>query len=366
MNKDRIKVAYNNVVNTDKQRLITYISYVTIIAVAIITSLLEVVFGTDHFNKGRFIASLSISIFIGVAILILAWKDGELTNQTKKKGLLHEARVIFDKLVKIVVDRFAFQQWNDNFYEIKRKEFIMNILSTIGIYDYEYLLISEEDLEKLKNEPMENIVYRFKGKEYVISLDSITESQYYKLLKIRKKPPRYERLPFTFFLSRKSIDEYQKYAKEQESNKKQKVLALTYRVASTVIFASIIAFSIINPTKSGAGQVAFDTIGRMFQFALSMFMGYSISHDEAKREIDSLEYKCQVIQAFDDDIQNGIFVPKDRNEVIAEKVALLREKRIRDNNINHLTIENGQIKEVEVEMTSEQYKEFVEKSEVSL
>lgn len=363
MDKGKLKVAFNNVVNADKQRLVTYVAYVVVVVVAVFISFWNVIFGTDNFNVGRFVANLSFNIAIAVLILVLAWRDGELTNQTRKKGLLHDARQTFDKIVKIVVDRFAFQQWNDNFYEVKHKEFIMNLLSTFGIYDYDYLLISENDLKKLQNEPLENITYRYKGKEYIVSLDAITESQYYKLLKIRKNPPRYERLPFTFFLSRQSVDEYQRYAKEQERNKKQKVIALSYRVVSLLIFSGIIAFSIVNPIKSSASQVAFDTAGRMFQFVTSMFMGYTIAYDEGKREIESLDYKCQIIQAFDDDVQNGIFVPKDRNEVIAEKVALLREQRIKENGINHLTMQGDQIKEVELEMTPEQYQNFITNTE---
>ena len=289
--KEKIKVTFKKIANSDKQRLSTYIAYFSIICISIFSSSLNVIFGLENFNRSRFITNLCFNIAIAILGMVLAWKDGELSNETRKSGLLYEARCMFDKIKKLIVDRDAFRQWNDIFYEKNKKEHVMSLLSSIGIYDYDYLLIDEKDLEKLKEEPMENICYRYKGKDYCVCLDSISEIQYYKILALRNKPIKYERLPFTFFLSRASIDEYQKYAREQEANKKQKAIALACRVGSLVILSTIIALSIVNPTKSSASQVAFDTIGRILQLCISIFMGYMIAHDEAKRETASLNYK---------------------------------------------------------------------------
>ena len=334
MKKHRFKTTFNKVLSTDKQRLATYLAYIGIVALSIFSSCLSIIFGTEHFDANRFVTNLSFNIAIAILGLILAWKDGELSNETRKTGPLYEIRIFFDKLVKIIVDTGAFRQWCDLFYEVKKKAYVMNLLSNMGIYDYDYLLISEADLITLKKEPLENIHYRYKAKDYVVSLDQITEVQYYNLLKLRKTPIRYEKLPFTFFLSRETIDEYQKYAREQEHNKREKVLALTYRIGSLVVLSAIIALSIINPTKASANQVLFDTIGRIAQLLLSLFMGYTIAHDEAKREIACLKYKCRVIQHYDNDCQTGVFVPRDRNQIIADKIKELRNKKITENNID--------------------------------
>ena len=361
--KNKFKEGFTKVMSSDKQRLSTYLAYVGIIGISIFSSCLSVIFGTDHFNANRFITNLCFNIAIAILGLILAWKDGELSNETRKTGALYDIRVFFDNLVKIVVDTGAFRQWADLFYEKNKHAYIMNLLSRIDIYEYDYLLIDDEDLKKLKEEPMENIVYHYKGKDYVVSLDQISEVQYYKLLKMRNNKIKYERLPFTFFLSRSSIDEYQKYAKEAEHNKREKVLALSYRIGSLVVLSGIIALSIINPTKDSAQQVLFDTIGRIAQLLISLFMGYTIAHDEAKRETACLKYKCKVIYEYDNDTQTGLFVPKDRNEIIAEKVKALREKRIKENKVDlSVNLETiGQEKsesnpnEIEVEMTKEEY-----------
>lgn len=370
MKKEKIKNGFNKVMSQDKQRLSTYLAYIGIIGISVFSSCLSVIFGTENFDPNRFVTNLCFNISIAIAGLILAWKDGELSNETRKTGPLHEIRVFFDKIVKIIVDTGAFRQWCDLFYEIKKKAYIMNLLSNFGIYDYDYLLISDRDLETLKSEPLENIRYRYKAKDYVVSLDQITEVQYYKLLKLRNTPIRYEKLPFTFFLSRATVDEYQKYAREAEHNKREKVLALTYRIGSLVLLSTIFALSIINPTKASPDQVLFDTIGRITQLLLSLFMGYTIAHDEAKREIECLKYKCQVIQNYDNDCQTEVFVPKDRNEIIKEKVAALRDKRIAENqidlNTNLETLGEESTKENEksndseedvqvIEMTQEEY-----------
>lgn len=330
----KLKDGFKAVMSSDKQRLTTYLAYIGIIGISIFSSFLSVIFGIEHFDSSRFITNLAFNIAIAVLGLVLAWKDGELSNQTRKTGTLFDIRQKFDKSVKIIVDHDSFRQWTDVFYETKRRSYIMNLLSRIGIYEYEYLLISEKDLERLKTEPLENVKYREKGKEYTIALDDITEVQYYKLLRLRHSQIKYEKLPFTFFLSRETEDEYQVYAKEQEHNKKEKVLALTYRIGSLVMLSVIIALSVVNPTESKADQVLFDTIGRIFQLFASMFMGYTIAHDEGEREIKCLEYKCRIIELYDNDTQTGLFAPKNRDELIKEKIAELRDKKMRDNDIH--------------------------------
>lgn len=334
--KFKIKDGFVKVMNSDKQRLTTYLAYIGIVGLSFFSSCLSVIFGLEEFDSARFITNLCFNVAIAILGMILAWKDGELSNETRKTGELYETRSLFDRIVEIVVDTDAFRQWADILYEVKRQAHIMNLLSRIGIYDYEYLLIYEDDLKELQKTPKENIVYRIKGEEHTISLDQITEVQYHKLVYLRTKKIKYEKLPFTFFLSRAAVDEYEKYAKESEHNRREKILALTYRVGSLVALSAIIALSVINPTESSAQQVLFDTIGRIFQLCVSLFMGYTIAHDEARREIGCLKYKCQIIKNYDNDCQTGVFVPKNRTELIREKIELLRNKKIEENNLQEV------------------------------
>lgn len=360
---DKIKETAQNATNSDKQRFITYLAYFSIIAVSIFSSCLSVIFGLEQFNFTRFITNLCFNVAIAIVGLILAWRDGELSNETRKRGLLYETRQLFKKIVKLIIDADSFRQWNDLLFEKERKEYILTELSKVQIYEWEYMRISLDDLSDLRKAPKENIEYYDEnGIKQLCVLDEITDIQYYTILKYRKGKFKFEKLPYTFFKSKLGANMYKKYADELDKERKIKIWALTYRVLVVVIFSTIFALAIINPNDSDSNQVLFDTISRISNLVISLFMGYTLAHDKANREIECLEYKIEIIQQYDDELQCGLFVPKNRNQILMEKIASLREKKVAENEITTKTINNttptenvAETGEIEIEMTQEEY-----------
>ena len=353
--KTKLREKLANATNSDKQRFTTYLAYVGIIGISLFSSFLSVVFGLDHFDSSRFITNLCFNIAIAIMGLILAWKDGELSNETRKRGPLFDARQLFKKIVLLIIDTESFRQWNDVLFERERREYISTQLSKAQIYDYEYLLISDEDFEKLRKEPMSDIVYVDSKGTHTCALDQITEVQYYHILRFRKGNFKFEKLPYTFFKSRLGINRYKKYAETQDNERKVKIWALTYRVLVVVVFSTIFALAIINPTESNGKQVLFDTISRISNLFVSLFLGYSLAHDSANREIDLLEYKCEIIQQYDDELQSGIFVPKDREQIILEKIKKIREKKL----TNVVEEKKEEPEELELVMSKEEYEKYL-------
>lgn len=309
--------------NSNKQRFITYVCYVGIVVVSVLASCLSVVFGIkDNFDSSRFITNLCLNIAFAILALILAWKDGEMSFKQRKKGPLFEITQMFKQSVRLIVDADGFRQWNDVLYERERKDYIMTELASVQVFDYEYLLISDEDLESLKQDARDDIKLYTKesGKIETITLDQITDLQFEVITVFRQGKFDFPKIPYTFFKTQENVNAYKKYAKEADRNRKTKIWALIYRVAMILIFSAIFALAIINPNQSDGKQIAVDTALRIFNMCSSMFMGYSLAHDEEARLIDSLGYKVGVITDYITDLDTGVFVPMSRSAEINKKI----------------------------------------------
>lgn len=314
--------------NRDKQRIVTYLCYIFIIVVSVLSSTLSIVFGLENFNAPRFITNTCLNVAFSIIALILSWKDGEMASDNRRTGPLAELKEIFKKVVKLIVDTDSFRQWNDRFYEIERKDYIKTQLANAQIFDYEYLLVSDHDLETLKERPRNDIELFVKesGETKTIALDQITEYQFRVIDIFRKGKYKFPKIPYTFFRETNNVNSYKKYATEADKNRKIKVFALFYRVGMIVIFSVIFALAIINPNASDGKQIAFDTLSRIFNMVTSLFMGYSLARDEAIRLRDSLEYKISTINDYLADIETGAFVPLNRTEEINRKIEERRER----------------------------------------
>lgn len=315
--------------NKDKQRLITYLAYVLIVVVSILASTLSVVFGIgENFDGARFATNLCLNVAFAIIALILAWKDGELASDQRKSGLLYEMKEEFKKTVKLIIDTDGFRQWNDKLYEREKKDYIVTQLANAQIYDYEYILICEDDLKSLLESPRNDIQYfnKEKNKTETIALDEITEHQYEVIKFFKNGDFEFPKIPYTFFKSIDNTNSYKKYATEADKTRKIKVFTLVYRVVMIVIFSIIFALAIINPNQSDGKQVVFDTVSRIFNMVVSVFMGYSLARDEATRLRDSLGYKIGIINDYITDIETGAFVPLNRSEEINLKINERREK----------------------------------------
>jgi len=317
--------------NRDKQRTVTYLAYIGCVAVSVLASSLSIIFGIqESFSFNRFVTNLCFNIAFAVLALVLSWRDGEMANENRESGLLYEMKQLFKRAVKLIIDTESFRQWNDILYDKMKKEFIRDSLAVIDINDYEYMYISEDDLKKLKTQDLENVKYLDPEdkKEKTIALYQISNYKYETIKNFRDGKFKFPKLSYTYFKSASKGNSYFKFANEERKNKNIKVFALVYRVLMILIFSTIFALAIINPTQSDAKQIVFDTITRVFNMVSSMFMGYSLARDEAKREASSLEFKANTINDYDVELQTGLFVPLGRDEIIQKRIQTIRDKRI--------------------------------------
>jgi hypothetical protein len=94
-----------------------------------------------------------------------------------------------------------------------------------------------------------------------------------------------------------------------------------------LIVSTILALAVINPNASSAAQVAMDMVGRIFTLITSVFFGYTLANSEMRQNIDSFEYKCDIIDQFYIEKETGSFVPMNMSEVILQKIKMIEEAR---------------------------------------
>lgn len=317
----------NNLNDADKQRFVTFLAYIVILAVAVLSSYWSVAFGTkEEFKLSAFVTALCFNIVIGIICLMLSIKDGRLSNETRRRGDLFEMKQEFKRASAKIVDLDAFRQWNDANYEKERKEYIMDELAKINIFDYEYLNVSEEDLKKLLLNPCECVIKK-DGKDVIVQLDQIDEYQKEMISHYKSGKFKFKKLPYSFFKSFKGRNDYKYYADTEGSDQKIELMAYVYRITMIVVFSIIISFTLVNPNDANSKQVIYDTVSRLCNAVLSIFMGYSLAHDEKNRLVDGLSFKIDKIDNYITDLDSGKFIPTNRSDAVAQKIKEIRDRK---------------------------------------
>ena len=90
--RERFKNTLTKFNDSEKQRILTWLCYVAVISLAILTSSLTLFFDTENFNASVFFCSLCFNLAIAILMLILSLRDGRLSNETRKSGELYEIK----------------------------------------------------------------------------------------------------------------------------------------------------------------------------------------------------------------------------------------------------------------------------------
>lgn len=353
-----------------KQRIITWLAYASIVVLSVLASCYELLFNFANFDATKFATKLSISICIAIMALLMAIKDGKTTNESKKKGDYYEAKQKFKAKVEQLANKDWFRQWADGvLYPRERKSAICAILNEYGITEYEYMLISKEDLDALQSEPKICVIGKDEdGREIKKPLDAISQNQH-KLLTMMRDGFRFKQLDYSYFTSQSSGGGYAYYASLKDNQRKRKIFALCYRVFMILATTTIFALAVINPHDESAAQVAFDTTGRITTLLSSVFMGYTLANDEMAENIDAIAFKIEKIDEYLIEKESGAFVPVSKDEEIRKRIEEIERKRAEEAEraaasvvvaeiVKPGSAEPAEIEYREVEMTEDEFKAF--------
>lgn len=307
-----------------KQRAITYLAYGLIIAVVVLSALFNVLLDINNFNLTKFITNLSFNVAIAILTMILSMRDGDLTNESARSGDYYDIRQAFKQAIHKLVNRDMFRQYCDVIYSREKEDYVMTELAKVNIYEKAYLYVSDDDFEILKKEPKKCLV-----NDVEKPLEELTDAQAMALEYFRSGKFTFDKLDYSFFTSSSVVNSYSKQAKRVKHQRKVRVYAILYRIGILMITGLIFALVAVSPYENANAvkNAIFDTTSRLLVMFSSMFMGYTIAHDQMKENIDALEYKIETINQYLDDKETGVFVPKDYDEVILEKINKLEEER---------------------------------------
>lgn len=356
-----------------KQRVVTWLAYVSIIVISVLASCYELLFDIENFDATRFATKLSISLCIAIMALLMALKDGKTTNESKKSGDYFETKRDFGNKCAQIVNKDWFRQWADEvLYPRERKSAVEAILNEYGITDYEYMEVSDDDFAALRLEPKICKVGKDKdGNDVLKPLEPPTKNQY-KLIAMMRSSFRFKRINYSYFTSRSAGAGYAYYANLKDNQRKREIFALAYRVFMVLIISTILALAAINPMKENGAQIAFDTTGRMLTLFSSCFMGYTLANDEMRENIDSMIFKMEKLDEYIIEKESGQFVPVSKDDVIRAKIEEIERRRVEEAEKAKASVVTPEVVPVksddppaieykEIEMTADEYEAFKSK-----
>ena len=326
--KVKIKIKYEDI---NKQKLATWMAYALILAVSILSSLLVITFDTEHFDKSRFVMNLCINMMIAIFGLMLSLQDGKNTFEWQKKGFLWEAKELFNQARKLVVDTNIFRQYADMLFIREKNAFVDAQLTAYGIYTNNYLNASESDLKVLCKQPKKCVIgFNEDGTEKIKPLDQITELQYHVIKKYKAGKFEFKKIEYSAFLYAEKGNSYKRMADSADNERKMQVMSIFYRLSILVIFSIIFALAMVDTREANGKQILFDTISRVFNLFASVFMGYTLAWDSAKRKEEILIYKADIINQFVVEKETGVFVPVDYEEEILMRIDEIEKKKAKE------------------------------------
>lgn len=309
--------------NSNKQRLTTYLAYFFLVILIVVASSLSIFFDLEHFSLTDYIVNLCFSVSIAVVALLLSIKDGELSNENRKTGEYYDAKINFSMLSSKIASKDAFKQFNDEMYLRERKSFVEQRLLDANITNPNYLLVNDEDLDLLLENPRLCEI-RISDDETIIKpFDKINPIQYAVIQKYKKGNFKFPKINYAYFIERDKNSSYQFQAKIQGRPNYIKIFGIIYRLALIVILSAILTLTAVNPNGASAGQLALSTISRIFTFVSSCFFGYTLANLEMKSNLSSLIFKNDMINDYLKAMQTGAFIPKNMEDEVLAKIKAL-------------------------------------------
>lgn len=362
--KDKKKSEYKRFAGFGKQRIVTWLAYVAIVALSVVMSLGNYLFDLENFDGVKFATKVSISVAIAILVILMSSKDGKITNEGKEFGRYAEAKASFKAKRSEIVDLDSFRQWADGpLYERERRSAITDILAEYRIDDYNYMLVGKDDFADLAIGPKECVL---KGGETVL-LDQLSETQH-KAVKYLREGFRFKALEYSYFTSSANAGGYAYYASLQTKQRRRKVFAIAYRVFMIVVSTAALMLTVFSENEGGVAQAVYDTTSRLVTLVSSAFMGYSLANDEMMEDMSAINFKIEKMDQYLVELRTGQFVPKSKDERIREKIRDIEKEREEEAKrkaaetiIPEVVGQKPNPEYMEIEMTEDEYKAYASK-----
>ena len=310
----------------DKNRTAMMLGYVFVFLISIVVSALSVDFNIERIATTSFIGNLAFNYSMAIIVLMLSIRDGDVFFQTRTKGDFAISLLSLKESCKRVVERglsSLFPQYWDKRYQQEKQEFVKQQLELVQINKREILDLSDEEIKKLKTEPL--LKKWTDGKETVFQV--INDEQYDAVMKYKKGKYHFPKMAAQTFFSRGSENTYLIVATVDARKKKLTGWTVGQRLGMLLITSTLVSILVFDALSGSPTEAIANTVARLFNIFTSMAYGYSVAFDKNKLDLLEVEYKEQIIQEFMNDYDTGIFLPINIDEEIRTKLRVLDEQQ---------------------------------------
>lgn len=313
-----------------RKRLMSYLAYLSIMAVTVVVSLYNVGFDFAKIVWERFASDLLIGYALTILLMMVSIGEGENTFQEQPNGRFFHYFSLFhqkvDELVAYALTGFFNDYAHERIYENAKRIRISKTLTQAGIHDINYIYLTNAQLANLANGiPLETVLPNDKSEKKHF-FDDINKVQYESIMKIKNGGFEYKEIPakwFTNDFSAADGDQYEWMSNSDEHIRRFKSKAIAYRMAMLGITFALLSAVFIHPWDS-TQQMVVNLVSRVAISVMAIVFGYVISAITVDMRADVISYKLSGIDAFFGDYRNGSYVPIQTEEKVLKKLAEIK------------------------------------------
>ena len=295
-----------------KAKLSRYLSLSAIITGIIVYSLLDV--GWDPWKIGwnKFIANVSLLIFLGVYGMFFGENEGSQRFKTFVNGLYNTLVVRLRRGVQKMLDK-GYLDWLPDYIPWRYQKDYENACKTkllsVRLFQPKIVDLSDEELLELKKHPIES-----GGKHY----STISDKQYEVIMAIKRGEVFVDYFDdYTFYtMEDNTADGEQIVTKVKNTPKRKEKISWQQRTSRLlmIIITSLILAGFFKQVREGDSNAVSDMTSRFVTLFVSMVSGFNTARLLNLEDIFVLKYKVSYNEVFLSACEHKHFTPVDYEE----------------------------------------------------
>lgn len=274
-------------------------------------------------NWGEVLKKVASSWLSTLIVMLLAYYDHRLSVYDVPTHPLNERHNSLAEEVKEIISRglmFAFRQYTHDTYIKKREDYTHKLLREVGLIDPRILELSYEQIDQLRITPM-----GVQGDGKVVYFDTITKEQYKTLLRVKHGKFTYDELSSDYFVTSSDIrvsDVYQYHSEIKKWRSRSILMRVGIKMAIILIYSVI--FAMIKKPNPDEMWVFYMTLLTHISGGVGGFLsGVKMAKEDIRSLVGEVEFKINMLLSFVSDYKSGVFVPKNLDDIVKEKLRAL-------------------------------------------
>lgn len=293
-----------------KAKLSRYLSLSAVITGIIVYSLLDV--GWDPWKIGwnKFIANVSLLIFLGVYGMFFGENEGAQRFKSYVNGLYNSLVRELRKLVQKLLDK-GYLDWLPDYIPWRYQKDYENACKTkllsVRLFNPKIVDLNEDELKQLKSHPIQ------KGENEHYS--TISQKQYEVIMAIKRGEVFVDYFDdYTFYIMEDNTEEgKQVVTKVKETPKRKEKISFQQRLSRLlmIVITALILAGFFKQVREGDSNAVSDMTSRFVTLFISVVAGFNTARLLNLEDIFVLKYKVSYDEVFYSACEHGKFKPVD-------------------------------------------------------